>query len=58
MEDISDTINKRYKVKAFIQNAVNAISGIAFNTHSQRFKPKSQYEIKPPGPGNYLNVIE
>jgi len=53
VEDIKDTISKRHKVKVFIQNAVNAISGIAFNAHSQRFKPKSQYVIRTPGPGEY-----
>ena len=53
MEDYTDTINKRNKVKTFLQNAVNAITGIVFNSHADRFRSTFNQINCTPGPCYY-----
>lgn len=57
IENLRETVDKKEKVKSFIQNIVNSISGVAFNSHTERFKHNKKNLYRCPGPGEYTTIM-
>jgi len=50
------SITHVHKYKEIIQNAMNLVNGIAFNSHKTKFGLKNNILEQTPGPGYYQNI--